>query len=87
MIDIVDPRIEQYLRGLYEDGDAVRAEMERLAAERKFPIVGPLVGRKLAGHWLAARSLGQVPWPPAAWCCLPRAAQLGRAARHWPREG
>ncbi len=47
MTDIVDPRIEEYLRGLYDDGDAVRLEMERVAAERSFPIVGPLVGRRL----------------------------------------
>jgi predicted O-methyltransferase YrrM len=47
MSDIVDPRIEEYLRGLYDDGDAVRLEMERVAAERNFPIVGPLVGRRL----------------------------------------
>jgi predicted O-methyltransferase YrrM len=44
---IVDPGIEDYLRRLYDDGDAVRLEMERLAAERNFPIVGPLVGRHL----------------------------------------
>jgi predicted O-methyltransferase YrrM len=45
---IVDPAIEDYLRRLYDDGDPVRLEMETLAAERRFPIVGPLVGRHLA---------------------------------------
>lgn len=44
---IVDPNIEAYLRGLYDDGDPVRLEMEELARTRRFPIVGPLVGRHL----------------------------------------
>jgi caffeoyl-CoA O-methyltransferase len=47
MPEIVNPRIEAYLRELYRDGDAVREEMEALARERSFPIVGPLVGRHL----------------------------------------
>jgi caffeoyl-CoA O-methyltransferase len=46
-MNIVDPGIEDYLRRLYDDGDPVRLEMEALGAERKFPIVGPLVGRHL----------------------------------------
>jgi caffeoyl-CoA O-methyltransferase len=44
---IVEPRIEDYLRALYDDGDPVRLEMEALAREKRFPIVGPLVGRHL----------------------------------------
>jgi predicted O-methyltransferase YrrM len=44
---IVDPKIEEYLRKLYDDGDPVRREMEELARKRSFPIVGPLVGRHL----------------------------------------
>ena len=47
MPEIVNPRIEEYLRRLYDDGDPVRLEMEGLARERRFPIVGPLVGRHL----------------------------------------
>ena len=47
MADIVNPRIEEYLRSLYDDGDPVRREMEDLARQRNFPIVGPLVGRML----------------------------------------
>jgi caffeoyl-CoA O-methyltransferase len=47
MIDIVHPEIERHLTKLYDDGDPVRREMEQLAAEREFPIVGPLVGRRL----------------------------------------
>jgi caffeoyl-CoA O-methyltransferase len=52
---IVNPEIEAYLRRLYDDGDAVRIEMEALAAERRFPIVGPLVGRDLS---LLASAIG-----------------------------
>jgi len=44
---IVEPAIEDYLRRLYDDGDPVRLEMEDLARQRRFPIVGPLVGRHL----------------------------------------
>jgi predicted O-methyltransferase YrrM len=47
MPEIVNPRIEDYLRKLYDDKDPVRLEMEELARRRKFPIVGPLVGRLL----------------------------------------
>jgi len=55
MTQIVNPEIEAYLRRLYDDGDPVRSEMEALAAERRFPIVGPLVGRDLL---LLARAIG-----------------------------
>jgi len=54
-IDIVDPRIDEYLRGLYDDGDPVRHEMETLARQRDFPIVGPVVGRHLE---VLTRSVG-----------------------------
>lgn len=54
-MNIVDPGIEAYLRRLYDDGDPVRLEMEKLGAERKFPIVGPLVGRHLG---VLARAIG-----------------------------
>jgi caffeoyl-CoA O-methyltransferase len=47
MIQIVHPKIEDYLRRLYDDGDPVRHEMEELGRKRDFPIVGPLVGRHL----------------------------------------
>jgi predicted O-methyltransferase YrrM len=52
--EIVNPRIEDYLRKLYDDGDPVRREMEELAQKRRFPIVGPLVGRHLS---LLARAI------------------------------
>jgi predicted O-methyltransferase YrrM len=55
MAQIVNPEIEDYLRQLYDDGDPVRHEMETLAAQKKFPIVGPLVGRELL---LLARAIG-----------------------------
>src|SRR3954451_7136142 len=44
---ITDAKVEAYLRSLQPTTDVVQAEMEHLAAERKFPIVGPLVGRLL----------------------------------------
>jgi caffeoyl-CoA O-methyltransferase len=54
-VNIVDPGIEAYLRRLYDDGDAVRHEMEALAGKRDFPIVGPLVGRHIG---VLARAIG-----------------------------
>jgi predicted O-methyltransferase YrrM len=53
--DIVFPAIEAYLEGLDTARGEVLLAMERLAAERDFPIVGPLVGRMLA---FLARGLG-----------------------------
>jgi predicted O-methyltransferase YrrM len=55
VVEIVNPRIDEYLGRLYDDGDPVRLEMEALARERRFPIVGPLVGRSLL---VLARSIG-----------------------------
>jgi len=46
-MDIVDPAIDRYLHGLANPRDPILREMEVLAAERKFPIVGPAVGRLL----------------------------------------
>jgi len=46
-LDIVHPRIEEYLQGLLPRRDPVLAEMESLASKRDFPIVGPLVGALL----------------------------------------
>jgi caffeoyl-CoA O-methyltransferase len=51
---IVLPQIEAYLDDLDTGRDPVLLEMERLAAETDFPIVGPLVGRTLS---LLARSI------------------------------
>ena len=54
-MDIVAPDIERYLHDLANPHDPVLREMEVLAAEERFPIVGPQVGRLL--H-LLARSIG-----------------------------
>ncbi len=47
MSAIVDASVEKYLYGLLPPRDEVLAEMERLAARRDIPIVGPAVGRVL----------------------------------------
>jgi caffeoyl-CoA O-methyltransferase len=54
-MDNVDPHIEAYRQELYEDGDPVRKQMEELASARRFPIVGPLVGRTL---FVLTRAIG-----------------------------
>ena len=41
------PQVEAYLNKLYEEDDPVRREMEELAQQRHFPIIGPLAGRHL----------------------------------------
>jgi caffeoyl-CoA O-methyltransferase len=46
-MDLVSPAIDRYLAALAETDDPVLVEMERLGAQRKFPIVGPQVGRLL----------------------------------------
>lgn len=47
MSGITEAAVEKYLYGLLPERDAVLAEMERLAARRDIPIVGPAVGRVL----------------------------------------
>jgi len=46
-MDLVNPDIDRYLTSLAAHGDPVLGEMERVGAERNFPIVGPQVGRLL----------------------------------------
>jgi caffeoyl-CoA O-methyltransferase len=46
-MDLVHPEVEGYLARLAVSHDPVLREMEALAAERGFPIVGPQVGRLL----------------------------------------
>ena len=46
-MDIVAPKIEEYLDRLLASEDEVLKEMEREGKERRFPIVGPQVGRLL----------------------------------------
>ena len=45
--NITDPEIVEYLFKVTPERDPVLREMEALAKERNFPIVGPLVGRVL----------------------------------------
>jgi predicted O-methyltransferase YrrM len=54
-VHIVDPKITEYLTQLVDEEDAVRREMEALAKQRRFPIVGPIVGRTLE---VLARAIG-----------------------------
>jgi len=54
-MDLVHPDIDRYLTSLAAHGDPVLGEMERIGAERDFPIVGPQVGRLLE---VAARACG-----------------------------
>jgi predicted O-methyltransferase YrrM len=51
---IVNPDIERYLSELGATEDPVLRELERLGEERKFPIIGPLVGRLC---WMLASSI------------------------------
>ena len=53
-MDIVDPAIDRYLHELANPQDPILREMEVLAAERSFPIVGPAVGQLL---FVVARAL------------------------------
>jgi len=46
-MEIVNSTIEQYLKDIIPPRDAVLVEMEEIARQRNFPIVGPLVGRLL----------------------------------------
>jgi len=54
-MDLVQPAIDRYLTALAAHEDPVLAEMEKLGAQRDFPIVGPQVGRLLE---VAARACG-----------------------------
>lgn len=46
-MEIVHPAIEAYLEGVTPSSDPILREMEEMARHRRFPIVGPLVGRLL----------------------------------------
>jgi caffeoyl-CoA O-methyltransferase len=52
---ITEASVEEYLYSLLPERDEVLSEIERQAAERKIPIVGPAVGRLL---YQQARSIG-----------------------------
>ena len=57
-MQLLNPDVERYLAHLARMTDPVLAEMERLASERSFPIVGPQVGRLL---FVTASSIGASP--------------------------
>lgn len=46
-MDIVNPELEKYMTEVIPERDPVLTEMEEFAANREFPIIGPLVGRLL----------------------------------------
>lgn len=46
-INILNPKIEEYLHDVIPGRDRVLSSMEEYAAQNQFPIVGPLVGRLL----------------------------------------
>jgi predicted O-methyltransferase YrrM len=48
MKDLIAPELDRYIRGLIPPRDPVIAEMEKEAAERDVPIVGPAVATLLA---------------------------------------
>ncbi len=56
-IDILHPKIDSYLHSAAGSSSAVAGEMEVLAKGRRFPIVGPLVGRLLfqEAHMIKAK--------------------------------
>ena len=54
-MNLVDPRVDDYLAAFAQSDDPVLLEMEEIARKRDFPIVGPQVGRMLS---VLARTLG-----------------------------
>ena len=46
-MNLVDPRVDRYLAQIAVSDDPVLKEMELIAEQRDFPIVGPQVGRML----------------------------------------
>src|SRR5262244_2646764 len=51
---IVSPDVERYMADLAPTEDPILREMEQVAAERKFPIIGPQVGRLC---WVFAQAI------------------------------
>lgn len=51
MLDLINPQVDEYLGQLVQSKDPVLVEMEAIAEEHSFPIIGPQVGRFL--HTLA----------------------------------
>ena len=42
--DITDPRINNYIKTIGDSSDPILKEMENVAAQNGFPIIGPMVG-------------------------------------------
>jgi len=55
VIDLIDPALDAYIKGLLPARDPVIAEMETYAAQHDVPIVGPAVGTLLQ---VLTRSIG-----------------------------
>lgn len=58
-MDIINPDLNKYMRGILPERDPALVEMEQYAREHKFPIVGPLVGTFLCqmARAIKARSI------------------------------
>jgi caffeoyl-CoA O-methyltransferase len=70
---IMSPDVDQYLYALLPQSEPVLREMEQVAAERKIPIVGPLVGRYL---FQLARMIG-------ARCVFEMGSAIGYSTIWW----
>lgn len=70
---IMNPDVDQYLYSLLPQSEPVLREMEQVAAERKIPIVGPLVGRYL---FQLARMIG-------ARCVFEMGSAIGYSTIWW----
>jgi caffeoyl-CoA O-methyltransferase len=69
----MSPEVDQYLYSLLPESEPVLQEMEHAAAERKIPIVGPLVGRYL---FQLARMIG-------ARCVFEMGSAIGYSTLWW----
>src|SRR5690242_10321616 len=69
------PEIDQYLYSLLPESEGVLREMEGVAAERRIPIVGPLVGRYL---FQLARMIG-------ARCVFEMGSAIGYSTIWWAK--
>jgi caffeoyl-CoA O-methyltransferase len=46
-MNIIEPRIDEYIMNLNPERDEIRKEMEQYARQNHFPIIGPMAGRFL----------------------------------------
>jgi predicted O-methyltransferase YrrM len=73
MNSFMSPEVDQYLYSLLPESEPVLREMEKVAADRKIPIVGPLVGRYL---FQLARMIG-------ARCVFEMGSAIGYSTLWW----